>query len=296
MKFLLESILLRAVFAFFSRLGPVSRLQWGKRAGRIWFAVDGAHRNLAVENIMKGLDRARPEAEELARRVFENIGCNLAEFSAFHKIDELTRHVEIEGLQHLTAALEKGRGAFLVSGHIGNWELTGAVLSRQVPMTVVARPMKNPYSEELIRRKREAGGMTVLGHRNSTRAILRKLKRGEVVTVLLDQNASYREAVFVPFLGRPAAVNFGLALLAAKSGAPVLPGVSVREEGLRHRAVIGPPVELATLPDREEEVGVNTARITAALESHIRRFPDQWFWVHNRWKNPPRPGDKVYEP
>jgi KDO2-lipid IV(A) lauroyltransferase len=296
MKYRIEQAVLKAVFSFFSSLEPARRLRWGREAGRIWYAVDGKHRRIAVENIMRGLELDRERAEEVARSTFENIGCNLAEFSAFDKIEELRKNVTIEGLEHLTAALEKGRGAFLVSGHIGNWELTGAVLSQKVPMTVVARPMKNPLSEELIRERRESAGMTVIGHRNSTRPILRKLGKGETITVLLDQSASYREAVFVPFLGRPAAVNFGLALLAAKSGAPVLPGFSVRGEGLTHRAVIGPPVELVRLPDRQEELGVNTARITAVLEEHIRRYPDQWFWVHNRWKNQPRPGERTYTP
>jgi KDO2-lipid IV(A) lauroyltransferase len=114
------------------------------------------------------------------------------------------------------------------------------------------------------------------------------------VGILLDQSASRRESVFTAFLGRPTTVNFGLALLAARTGAPVLPVFPVRVEQGRHVVRIGEEIKLIRNPDRREELGINTARMTAALEGHIRRFPDQWFWVHNRWKTLPRAGEKVY--
>jgi KDO2-lipid IV(A) lauroyltransferase len=160
----------------------------------------------------------------------------------------------------------------------------------------VARPMKNPRTERLVRERREMAGARVLGHRNSTREIIKRLAKGEVIAILLDQNTHHREAVFVPFLGRPAAVNFGAALIALKTGAPVVPGFSVREGGGRHRALILPAVDFKAAADRREEIGRNTARITAVLEDHVRRYPAQWFWVHNRWKNRPRQDDRIYEP
>ena len=114
--------------------------------------------------------------------------------------------------------------------------------------------------------------------------------------MLLDQNALRSERVFVPFLGRPAATNFGLAMLALKSGAPVVPAFSARGADGRHRAWIGAPIPIAETGDRAARIGVSTARYTAAIEAYVRRFPEQWFWVHNRWKRTPDPGERVWEP
>jgi KDO2-lipid IV(A) lauroyltransferase len=155
--------------------------------------------------------------------------------------------------------------------------------------------MKNPLADRIINDRRQRGGLQVMGHRNSSRMIMQKLSRGEVVGILLDQSSSRRESVFIPFLGRPTTVNFGLALLAARTGAPVLPVFPVRKEDGRHVVRVGQRIEMVERSDRQEELGVNTARITAVLEGHIRRFPEQWFWVHNRWKISPRPGERVYQ-
>jgi KDO2-lipid IV(A) lauroyltransferase len=132
--------------------------------------------------------------------------------------------------------------------------------------------------------------------RDSVREVLRRLRRGEAIGVLLDQNALRSERVFVPFLGRPAATNFGLAMLALKSGAPVLPTFSARGADGRHRAWIGPPIPLAETGDRAERIGVSTARFTAAIEDYVRRYPEQWFWVHDRWKRAPDAGEPVWAP
>jgi KDO2-lipid IV(A) lauroyltransferase len=230
---------------------------------------------------------------EIARKNFEHLGCNVAEFAALGREGE-EQSVQFDGLDNFGKAMSGGKGAFLVSGHFGNWELTGSVLSRSYPVTVVARPMKNPLSEELIGERRRRGGMKVIGHRNSTRQIVKCIAGGEIVAVLLDQNTHHREAVFVNFLGRPASVNFGLALLALKTEAPVLPGFAIRGEDMKHRGYIGSPIELVRCRDRREELGENSARFTAALEEFVRRYPEQWFWVHNRWKNRPPAGEKVY--
>jgi KDO2-lipid IV(A) lauroyltransferase len=293
-KHRIEYLLLKAFLDFFASRTPEARVKWGRLLGRVWYRIDGKHRRQAEENIARAFNLGHSDAAAIARKNFEHIGLNAVEFAAFDRIEDLAANVRLEGLEHLNRAVAGGKGLFILSGHYGNWELGAVIISRAVPLTAVVRPMKNALSDELINERRRMGGLRVIGHRNSTRPILKKIGDGEAVGILLDQNTSHREAVFAPFLGRPASVNSGLAILAARTGAPVLPVYMSREEDLRHRVTIGPPIELVRMADRREETGVNSARFTAALEAHVRAFPEQWFWVHGRWKNQPRPGEKVY--
>jgi KDO2-lipid IV(A) lauroyltransferase len=267
----------------------------GARIGRLWHALDRGHRRLATRNIGLGLGLEPPAAARIARASFENIGRTIAEFSlAGSRIDELLALVDLEGAAHLHAALAGGRGVFILSGHCGNWELLAARISREVPVTGLARPMANPLVDDAVESHRRAAGARTMNARDSARSVLRLLRRGEAVGMLLDQNALRNERVFVPFLGRPAATNFGLAMLALKTGAPVLPAFSARGADGRHRAWIGPPIPLAATGDRAARIGVTTARYTAAIEDWVRQYPDQWFWVHNRWKRAPEAGDPVW--
>jgi KDO2-lipid IV(A) lauroyltransferase len=272
-------------------------LERGARLGRLWHALDRGHRRLAAENISLGLGLDQTAAARTARACFENIGRTLAEFAiAGSRLDELLARMEIEGLDRLCAALARGRGAFVLSGHCGNWELLGARVAREVPLTNIARAMANPLVDAEIAARRVAVGVRTVDARNAAREVLRTLRRGEAVGVLLDQSALRSERVFVPFLGRPAATNVGLAMLALKSGAPVLPAFSARGPDGRHRAWIGEPIPPVSEGRREERMGVMTARYTAAIEAQVRRHPDQWFWVHDRWKRGPGPGDPVWSP
>ncbi len=272
-------------------------LERGARLGRIWHALDRRHRRLATRNIGLGLGLDPQASARVARAAFENIGRTLAEFSlSGSRSDELLQRVDLEGAGHLHAALARGRGAFILGGHCGNWELLAARISREVTVTGLARPMANPLVDATVEALRRAAGNRTMSARDSARGVLRLLRRGEAVGMLLDQNALRSERVFVPFLGRPAAANFGLAMLALKSGAPVLPAFSARGADGRHRGWIGEPIPFAEAGDRAARVGVSTARYTAAIEGYVRRYPEQWFWVHDRWKRTPDPGEAVWEP
>jgi KDO2-lipid IV(A) lauroyltransferase len=295
MRYRLEYLGLKGLLYFFAALPLDMGLRWGSTLGRIWYALDRKHRELAVDNISRALGLSPSRAAAVARRNFENLGRNMAEFAAFQSRErELLERVEVERKEILGAALERHKGVFFLSGHFGNWELGGAYMSRLVSCSIVVRRMKNPLTDVLINDLRRRVGGRVISHRNSSRLILSALRKGEGVGILLDQKAHRREGVFVNFLGRPASTNFGLALLAAKSEAPVLPLFIVREGVARHRLIFHPPVDLVRLSDRQEELGVNTARFTAVIEEYVRRYPEQWFWVHNRWKNQPRRGERVY--
>jgi KDO2-lipid IV(A) lauroyltransferase len=297
LKHRLEHAAVRRILRSFAARPLDEAIERGARLGRLWHALDRRHRRLAAENIGLALGLDQPSAARAARASFENIGRTLAEFAlAAERTDELLARVELEGAGRLRAALAGGRGAFVVSAHCGNWELLGARLAREVPLTSIARAMKNPLVDEAVAAQRRAAGVRTVDSRDAAREVLRTLARGEAVGVLLDQNASRGERVFVNFLGRPAATNFGLAMLALKSGAPVLPAFSARGADGRHRAWIGEPIEPATAGERGVRIGVTTARYTAAIEGWVRRHPEQWFWVHDRWKRSPGPGEAVFAP
>ncbi len=297
LKHRIEHAAVRRLFGSLAARPLDAALERGARLGRLWHALDRGHRRLAERNIALGLGCGPAEAARTARDCFENLGRTLAEFAlAGSRIEELLARVELEGAGHLRAARAGGRGVFLLSGHCGNWELLGARLAREAPLTSIARAMANPLVDAAVAGQRRAAGVRTLDARDAVREVLRALRRNEAVGMLLDQNAVRSERVFVNFLGRPAATNLGLAMLALKSGAPVLPTFSARGADGRHRAWIGPPILPAEAGDRTTRVGVTTARYTAAIEEQIRRHPAQWFWVHNRWKRRPEPGEPVYAP
>ena len=293
----LQYIAVRSVVALIGALGGRISKSMGRRLGGFAWSVVGFRRDLVMESMSAAFpDKDRRELFSLGRECYRNLGAVFVEMFLIHRISdsELAAKVTFRNREVLEGALDEGNGVVNVAFHYGNWELGAAVIARRVPLTAMVRPMKNPLADRLINARRAVGGLQVMGHRDSARKIVQKLSRGEAVGILLDQSASRRESVFTPFLGRPTSVNFGLALLAARTGAPVLPVFPVREGDGRHVVRIGERVELIDLPDRQEVLGMNTARITAVLEEHIHRYPEQWFWVHNRWKNAPEAGERVY--
>jgi KDO2-lipid IV(A) lauroyltransferase len=174
-----------------------------------------------------------------------------------------------------------------LTAHLGNWELMAAVCGmlgyRLFP---VARPLDNPWLNRLIDRIRgRHGGMVVSKKAESAPTdLLNALRRGDLVGILLDQNA---RGIFVDFFSRPASTSTGLALIARRSGAPVVPAFIVREASDRHRILIQPPVDMARSRDLGADVTVNTARCTAVIERMVRAYPEQWLWLHRRWKTQP---------
>lgn len=297
LKHRVEHLFFRGLLGAIANRPLAAAVRRGQRLGRMWHALDRRHRRLAEESIRLGLGVDRAAAARTARACFEHLGRTLAEFAAdaAGTAEMLDRFV-LEGTAHLREALAGGRGAFVLSAHCGNWELLGARVSRVVTLTSVARAMSNPLVDGVIASRRDAAGVRTLDARDATREILRRLRANEAVGILLDQSAVRSESVFVPFLGRPASTNFGLAMLAVRTGAPVLPAFAVRGPDGVHRGRVGPPIPAPAGGTRAERVGVATARYTAAIESFVREHPEQWFWVHNRWKRKPDPGETVWQP
>jgi KDO2-lipid IV(A) lauroyltransferase len=195
--------------------------------------------------------------------------------------------VDIEGAEHAEAALARGRGALVLMGHMGNWELMGlAVAHRWSPVNAVVRPQHNRAFDAYWRASRERMGVRLLPHLHAFRDCLKALGRNEPVAIIIDQNMRKHRGIFVEFFGRPACTTPGLAYLAAQSQAPVVPAYMVRGPDGRHTLHMLPP--LAPPADRRPEtIHATTQAYTRIWEDIVRRHPDQWIWLHKRWRTQP---------
>jgi KDO2-lipid IV(A) lauroyltransferase len=224
----------------------------------------------------------------LGRRSFEHVGMNIVEGCVyfFRPPSVLLSRIDFAGAEHAESAVvaAAGRGILVLAAHYGNWELLAASHALSVfPLSVVVRPLDHPMMERLVDRFRRRSGVELIGKRRALGEILDALRRGRMVGILLDQNASRAEGVFAPFFGVPASTSKGLALIALRTGAPVLPIFIRRMQGGRHLVQADPVVEV---PADGDPIAY-TAAFNRSIETAIRRAPEQWFWMHNRWKTRP---------
>ena len=261
----------------------------GRRLGDLlWWALPG-RRAVALDNLRRVFGGERPPAEirRLGRRSFQHVGMNLVEACRYflRPTHVMLSRVRVEGLQHFQTAAAHGRGVLVLTAHFGNWELLAAAhVLTGVPLSIVMRPLDHPLLEDLAARFRRRSGAELIVKRQAVREVLTALRRQRMVGILLDQNATRAEGVFVPFFGSPASTSKGLALLALRTGAPVVPIFLRREPDGRHcmdvSAALPPPVD--------GEITTYTTMFNRAIEAAIRRAPEQWLWMHDRWRTRPR--------
>jgi KDO2-lipid IV(A) lauroyltransferase len=223
---------------------------------------------------------------------FQNLGMMAVEFFRIPKMDVETfkKRVTIEGLEEALRLLGKGKGALLLLSHFGNWEMMG-IMSKLIGNTimVIAKPMKkNMRVDEYITKIRNAAGLEVVSSIKASRTVIKALSRNRVVGILIDQRAKRSEGIWADFFGKKAPTTPGLAVLAMKTGAPVVPVFMIRDGFGKHRLVIQEPLELVHTGDIKKDVEANTQLFNHTLESMIRQYPDQWFWVHRRWERKKR--------
>jgi len=240
-----------------------------------------AYRNLSM--VLPEWDAAR--RKETVDGVFRSIARVLVAFAKFPAIrgDNVEQWIRCEGLEHVEAALRHGRGVLFATAHLGNWELSAyahALLA--APMDVVVRPLDNPLIDALIERRRGLSGNRIIGKQEYARAILKALAANRAVGILVDQNSAADTGVFVDFFGMKACAGVGFAKLAARSGAAVIPGFAVWEESEKRYVLrFRPPVEITGDAARD------TQAVQSEIERAIRQYPDQWLWIHRRWKTRP---------
>jgi KDO2-lipid IV(A) lauroyltransferase len=247
-------------------------------------------RRVAMENLAFALPGE--EAGQIVDGVFRSIARLLVSFARFPAIrrENVGQWIRCEGLEHYTRAKREGRGVLFATAHFGNWELSAyahALLAE--PMNVVVRPLDNPAIDALVERRRSLSGNRPIFKKDYARAILKALAANEAVGILIDQNASADTGVFVDFFGNLACAGVGFAKLAARSGAAVIPGFAIWSESeQRYVLRFYPAVPMSGDAARD------TQALQAQLEGVIREHPDQWLWIHRRWKTRPPGGPPVY--
>jgi KDO2-lipid IV(A) lauroyltransferase len=243
-------------------------------------------------------EMAAPERDRILRGVFTSLGRQLAEICRFPKytranVDEV---VIYDGLENYLAARDRGRGVLFLTAHLGGWELGSFVHSLHgYPLRIVMRPMDNPYLDALVRRYRTLHGNSTFGKQDFARGLLAAMKAGETVGVLMDTNMTPPQGVFVEFFGRLACTPSGIARVALRTGAAVVPAFTLWDETLgKYKIRFDPALELVSTGYDDADALTNTARCTRHIEGYIRRFPDQWLWVHRRWKTRPEGEPALY--
>lgn len=243
-------------------------------------------RQAAYKNLAFALPDLDPKAATDA--VFDSLGRVLLAFAKFPRMrrETLDRWIRCEGLEHFDGALRTGRGVLIATGHLGNWELSAfAHAWLNGPMNVVVRPLDNPYIDRLVERRRMLSGNRSISKREIARPILKALAANEAVGMLIDHNASADAGVFADFFGKPACADTGFVKLAARSGAPVVPGFAIWSEAER-RYVLRFYPEVPMTGDAERDARA----VQATLEAIVRAHPTEWLWIHRRWKTRP-PGE-----
>ncbi|MGI8970177.1 MAG: lysophospholipid acyltransferase family protein [Dehalococcoidia bacterium] len=256
--------------------------------GTVCYAALPHLQRVARANLRRAFPELAPEEiERLVRRCFQHQALTLIEFLQMADWDgaEIERRVQEKGLAHLEAAFSVGRGVILISAHYGNWELAAARIVRAgYAVNVVARDADDAETNALLHGIRHAAGYQVIPRQNAARGVLACLRRNEVVVILMDQNTTQGE-VYVDFFGHPAATTPGPAVLARRTGAPLVPGFIRRLGDGTYIGELLEPLEWEATDDPERDVQEITQRLTATIEAWIREEPEQWLWVHNRWKH-----------
>jgi KDO2-lipid IV(A) lauroyltransferase len=265
----------------------------GGSLGKLAFVLirDARRRTLSNLTLAFGNEKNMKELRELGSKVFENVGKNVADAVRLAKMrgEDIDSIVEIEGLEYFDQAYTLGKGVIALTGHIGNFELLAAWFSlRGYKVSVIGRELYDPRLDRLLLRNRESVGVENIPVSAGVKPIMKALKAGRALGVLADQDSSRVRGEFVDFFGKPARTPVGPILLPYKTGSPIVPMAIVRKEQNRYKIVVKPEVKLTISEDREKDVLEVTQRCTRVLESIIREYPDQWLWMHDRWKSRPR--------
>ena len=287
--FLLRAVPFRAAF----RLGEFG--------GWLLYVCDRPHRRVGLLNLTIAFpDKTQAERRVILRESLLNLGRLVAEFCHLHTltqetISERVSFADFVQWQELVTAA-KETGALILTGHFGNWELFAYAHAHYgFPVHIIHRRLRNPLIDDVIVAERERCGNKVIHKTTAGLEVLRAIRKKALVVAAIDQNASGRMGVFVPFFSRLASTSSGLAGLALASGVPVIPAFLVRERGTwRHRIIVFPPVEPVRSGNQEADLRATTEKFSTVFQRMVEQYPEQWLWIHKRWKRRPEGEGEIY--
>jgi KDO2-lipid IV(A) lauroyltransferase len=266
----------------------------GRFLGWVVQLLDRRHHRVAVKNLEKSRGVCPPDAiPEFVDRVYGNLGMLMVEMMMIPKlIDRIGELVRLERFHVAEEIRRRGRGMITVIGHLGNWELIGlAVCAAGHPVHSLARPIENPRLDRYLTRFRTQTGQRIIPKKHALGEMVRVIRKNEVLIIQVDQDAR-SHGVYVDFFGRPASTHRSPALLSLKYGTPIVVADIYRENGVHH-CVISDPILPESFKDAPDPVKALTQAYTEKFEECVRRHPDQWFWVHDRWKTAERKPEAV---
>lgn len=263
------------------------------------YLVHARLRRVGMRNLALAFpEKTEPERARILRGVFVSLGRQLAEVCQFPKytLENVEQVVVYDGLENYERAYARGKGVLFLTAHFGAWELSAFAHSLHGHwLHVVMRPMDNPYLDRLIQSYRTMHGNKTVGKDDFVRGLLAAMKAGEVVGILMDTNMTPPQGVFVNFFGIPACTASGLARIALRTDAAVVPGFTIWDEALgKYRLRFDPAVELVRTGELEADIVANTQKFTKVIEDYVRKYPEQWLWVHRRWKTRPEGETGLY--
>jgi len=251
----------------------------------------------------RNLELALPDSGEIERRkilrgVFESLGRQMGFVSHFSRLasGNLSEIVDVQGIEHCAAASAAGRGVIIFTAHFGGWEASHlAVSAAGFPVNVIVRKIDNPLVENYVDNLRNRFGSRTIDKKTSAREMFRRLRAGEILGILTDLNTQEHEGVFVDFFGVPASTTTSIAKLALKTNAAVLPAFAVWEEAKgKYVVYLEPPIEYRKTANADEDVKNLTRDITSVVEKYVRKYPEQWLWIHKRWNTRPKGEKQLY--
>jgi len=263
--------------------------------GGIWYAADRRHREIAFNNIKRayGAEIDYAQCRQLVKANFIQLSRVALELPSLLRVNKknILSYVEFSGWENMFVALKRRKGVFLFTAHLGNWELMALAgpLMLDLPFHILVRPIDFKPMNRLMEEIRSRTGNIILDKDKSVGSILDLLSKNRIVGILLDQNSSWFEGVYVPFFGRTACTNKGLAMFALRYDVTVLPVFNIRQKNGRYRIIVEPPVSLIRTGDFKNDIVENTALFNRIIEKYVRMAPDNWAWVHRRWRIKPVP-------
>jgi Kdo2-lipid IVA lauroyltransferase/acyltransferase len=288
-----EYLLLASIVSAMRRLpSPLANGLARLTSGLLDKAVPKLRRTALVNLGFAYPDLSPADLNRIVDGVFRTLSRLLYSFARLPDINSanVRQWIRYEGLEHYQAAKQKGNGILVATAHLGNWELsafTHAIMTE--PMGVMIRPLDNPLIDDLVERRRQLSGNQLISKKDAALTVLRALKRNQAVGILIDQNTTPAEGVFIDFFGRKACANAAFARLAARTGATVIPGFAFwHEDEKKYVLRFYPEVPMSG------DVVADTQRIHAEIEKTIRQYPDQWMWIHRRWKTRPEGETAIY--